>query len=113
MDEDPNSNTRGQKRPKTIVEEIIKFDSLMLTLPTSSSFKSFWSSQVQAEFPLLFQSALKFNTICASSAPSESYFSIANYQVRKERSNLDSKTLRYEMIAKQIDKLNSILSVCK
>ncbi len=50
----------------------------------------------------------KINIISATSAPSESAFSVAGYIQRRERSRLSSQNLRYSLLTKQADKLNEI-----
>ncbi len=103
------SSSRTKTRSKTIIEEIISFEAKLLSFPQRSEdlFKKFWKL-AENELPLLYKLSIKFNTFCSGSVPSESSFSVAGYQQRKERSSLDSKTLRFEMIARQIDKLNEI-----
>ena len=56
----------------------------------------------------LFEQALKVNTICATSVPCESSFSVAGYIQRKERIRLSSDSLRYQLILKQFEKLLDI-----
>ena len=56
----------------------------------------------------LFEQALKVNTICATSVPCESSFSMAGYIQRKERIRLRSDSLRYQLILKQFEKLLDI-----
>ena len=73
-----------------------------------STASSFWVSKNRREYPLLFVEALKYNTMCSLSSPSESTFSISGYHQRHQRQRLKPKTLRYEMIARQTAKIESI-----
>jgi hypothetical protein len=56
----------------------------------------------------LFEQAIKVNTICATSVPCESCFSVAGYIQRNERIRLSSDSLRYQLILKQFEKLLEI-----
>jgi hypothetical protein len=70
-------------------------------------FQDFWL-QYQKNLPRLYQQMKKINIISATSAPSESAFSVAGYIQRRERSRLSSQNLRYSLLTKQADKLNEI-----
>jgi hypothetical protein len=97
--------TSLKKRQFTIREEISQYTALRLE--NTNNISDFWRSQ-QKRLPILASAIRKFCIIPASSVPSESRFSIANYVARKERSNLSSKNLRYLMISKEKSKLESI-----
>ncbi len=58
--------------------------------------------------PKMFKLALTYNTMNATSVPSESQFSISGYTDRKERARLSSKSLRFSMLARQLPKLKEI-----
>ena len=102
------SSSRNRNEPKNIVQELVQYECKLLSFP-NFDFKRFWTlPDIALELPKLYDEAIRTNTICSSSAPSESCFSVAGYQERKERSSLKSKTLRYEMLAKQFSKISVI-----
>ncbi len=109
---DDQSRNSGQKikRILSIAQELAVYDAKITHFP-NLDFKDIWnSSDIKKELPMLYKEAIRANTICASSSPSESCFSIAGYQERHARSNLHAKTLRFEMLSKQTDKIEEILN---
>ena len=64
-----------------------------------SNFENFWFN-LHSEIPKLANLTKKYNAISASSVPSESAFSVANYIQRKQRSNLSPNSLKYSMVLK-------------
>ena len=93
---DTNCNGQRDRTKFTIKEEISQYTALRLE--NTKNLSDFWRTQ-QKRLPILASAVRKFCIIPASSVPSESRFSIANYAARKERSNLTSKNLRYLMIS--------------
>ena len=63
----------------------------------------FWCEHSK-DMPMLAILARKYLAISASSVPSESAFSVANYVLRKNRLALSSRNLKYTMFLK--DKLD-------
>ena len=65
-----------------------------------NDFSKYWQI-FSKKLPILTAFVKRLSIASASSVPSESAFSIANYIQRKERSALSSKQLRYSMILRQ------------
>ena len=72
-----------------------------------TDFQSFWLANNKI-LVQLFEQAIKVNTMCATSVPCETSFSVAGYIQRKERIRLSSDSLRYQLILKQFEKLLEI-----
>ena len=51
----------------------------------------------------------KSNIMTATAVPSKSSFSIAGYTNRKQRSRLSAKNLKYSMLIRDKDKLESLI----
>ena len=74
---------------------------------TDTTVVSFWLNN-QNNFLQLFEQAIKVNTMCATSVPCETSFSVAGYNQRKERIRLSADSLRYQLILKQLQKILEI-----
>ena len=70
------------------------------TCDQANDFSKYWQI-FSKKLPILTAFVKRLSIASASSVPSESAFSIANYIQRKERSALSSKQLRYSMILRQ------------
>ena len=100
---------KKRTKAKSIKEELTCYEGFLLQYQ-GLEFKEFWSMTSMAkELPKLSVIARRTNTSSPTSAPSESTFSIAGYHQRQHRSSLNSVTLRYEMITRQIKKIDAIL----
>ena len=74
----------------------------------TSDISTFWRSN-SVKLPLLASLVRKYCIIQATSVPSESRFSIANYVSRKERASLSSRNLRFSMILREKPKFEKII----
>jgi hypothetical protein len=100
---DYNFNTKTDNRKTlTIKEEIKQYNSLVGKC--SSKFDVFWSKFAN-DLPKLSKLVRKYNTILATSVPSESAFSVANYIQRKHRASLSASSLRFCMVLKSCSSL--------
>ena len=89
----------------TIKDEISLYNTSIIQ---PKKFRIFWQSH-EKQLPLMASYAREICISTATSVPSESSFSIANYVQRKERSNLSSYNLRYSMVLRDYWKLKSFL----
>lgn len=80
----------------TIEQEISKLGSIP---KDNYEFTSFWQAYGR-EMPRLSVLAKKYLSICATSVPSESAFSVSNYVLRKNRLALSSRNVQYTMFLK-------------
>ena len=88
------------KKTLTIQQELAK----LASIPKDDyDFTTFWCEHSK-DMPALAVLARKYLAISASSVPSESTFSVANYVLRKNRLALSSRNLKYTMFLK--DKLD-------
>lgn len=95
--------TSPDRRTKTvggIHRELLKYSSM--EFGENDTFEMFWR-QNSVALPILSDMARRYGCIPATSVPSESSFSIAGYLVRKSRTSLTSRNLKYSMFLK--DKL--------
>ena len=83
-----------------INQELLKYDSIEST--DNDTLGTFWKRN-SITLPILSDMVRQYGCIPATSVPSESSFSIAGYLVRKTRTSLTSKNLKYSMFLK--DKL--------
>ena len=85
----------GNKKPFTMKEEIA------YNISTRSQYElnrsKYWQENTKM-LPLLTSLVKRFCIIPATSVPSESAFSIANFIQRNERSSLSAETLKYSII---------------
>ena len=73
-----------------------------------SDISEYWKIN-QMKLPLLASAVRKYCIIPATSVPSESKFSIANYIARKERASLSSMNLRFSIILRDKPKFDKIV----
>ena len=86
----------SSKRALTIQQELAK----LASIPKDDyDFTSFWCEHSK-DMPALAVLARKYLAISASSVPSKSTFSVANYVLRKNRLALSSRNLKYTMFLK-------------
>ena len=95
-------------KKKTIKEELGLYSNTIRN--NKLGFSEFWSSYSK-EFPMLHKKMLKTNIIPATSVASESCFSVAGFIQRKERSRLSSKNLKFNILTKDFEKINSLLNL--
>ncbi len=74
----------------------------------SLDISTYWRNN-SSKLPLLTTLVRKYCIIQATSVAAESRFSIANYVGRKERASLSSRNLRFSMILREKNKLESIV----
>ena len=84
------------RRVPTIEQELAKLSSIP---KDDYTFDSFWQENGKG-LPKLAGIARKYLSICATSVPSESAFSVSNYILRKNRLSLTSKNVMYTMFLK-------------
>lgn len=89
----------------TIDQELQIYRGLYSVL-VKDDFQQFWNDN--SNLCLLKEFAIKYNTICATSVPSECAFSVAGNIDRKERARLSSKMLRFTILLKERDKIDQI-----
>lgn len=87
------------RRMPTIEQELAKLSSIP---KDEYAFDTFWQEHGKG-LPKLAAMARKYLSICATSVPSESAFSVSNYVLRKNRLSLTSKNVMFSMFLK--DKL--------
>jgi hypothetical protein len=87
------------RRMPTIQQELAKLSSIP---KDEYVFDTFWQEHGKG-LPKLAALARKYLSICATSVPSESAFSVSNYVLRKNRLSLTSKNVMFSMFLK--DKL--------
>jgi hypothetical protein len=88
----PNTKTS----PLTLKQEF----SLHVSASTSATdFKTYWNDN-KNRLPILSSYSRRYNCVPATSAASESAFSVAGYIDRKQRASLSTTTLRYQMLLK-------------
>ena len=80
----------------TFRQELTRFESLD---KADHLFRTFWKKH-ENSLPMLSKLARRYGCVPASSVPSESSFSVAGYVVRKTRSSLSAKNLKYSMFLK-------------
>ncbi|CAF4018115.1 unnamed protein product [Rotaria magnacalcarata] len=80
----------------TLRQELIKYETFD---KNEQSFASFWKKYVNL-LPQLSNMARRYGSVPASSVPCESSFSIANHIVRKTRTSLTPKNLKYSLFLK-------------
>jgi len=105
--DDFESKKIRSKRVKTIKEEIAFFLTNSLA---KLDFQTFWKSY-SYEIPRLANLNRRLNTIPATSVASESTFSIAGFIIRKERSGMCSRNLKYSLILRDEETLNSLANL--
>ena len=91
-----NNNEQRKKTKLTIRQELSSFSSSVLKF---KKFEDYWL-EYGSKHPILSKLVNYFNSISATSVPSESSFSFANYISRKERASLSPEALRYSMVLK-------------
>lgn len=91
-----NMNVTGSAKTPNIQQELAK----LASIPKDEyGFNTFWREHGKA-MPTLLTLARKYLAISASSVPSESTFSVANYVLRKNRLSLTGRNLKYTMFLK-------------
>ena len=88
------------KKTYGINQELLRYECIEST--DNDTFDTFWKRNSPI-LPILSDMARRYGCIPATSVPSESSFSIAGYLVRKTRTSLTAKNLKYSMFLK--DKL--------
>lgn len=91
------TKTSSQNQKTLSIKDEIKLYNSFIKKDTN--FENFWLN-FHSEIPKLANLTKKYNAISASSVPSESAFSVANYIQRKQRSNLSPNSLKYSMVLK-------------
>ena len=98
-------NFNQKSKSVSIKDEICSYISLLNDPEVKYSFKSFWEAN-NLSLPILSSMIKKYCITPASSVPSESSFSIANFIQRKERSALSSKFLKYSICLRDLIRIN-------
>jgi hypothetical protein len=98
------NKTTSNTKTLTYNDELIAY----LASDKQKTFKSFWNEH-KSEWPILADFIRKFNIMTATAVPSESSFSIAGYTNRKQRSRLSAKNLKYSMLIRDKDKLETLI----
>jgi hypothetical protein len=83
----------------TNIEEELEYYKYNVKKDSNSNHKEFWLRNREL-LKLLYVDFLKFNTMCATSVPSECTFSVSGFLQRKERSSLKASTLRHTIMLK-------------
>ena len=96
---------KGSSKNKTINDELNLY-AIARQGASYSDFGEFWKKN-QIKLPFLANAVRKYCCISATSVPSESRFSIANFVSRKERAHLSSKNLRFSMMLREKKNLMS------
>ena len=99
-------NTDVSPKTFTIKEELAYY--LSTKNESSSDICVYWREKAH-KLPMLSSLVKKYCIISASSVPSESAFSIANYVERKERSSLSAETLKYSMMLREKIKIENLI----
>lgn len=103
-DKSRNTCSKATIVKRTIFEEIKEYKRLVIAFfgqekTTVYSCAGFWK-QYYRELPLLSGLAKNFLSVCGTSVPSESAFSLSAYLGRKQRARLSQDVLAYSVFLK-------------
>ncbi|CAF2130517.1 unnamed protein product [Rotaria magnacalcarata] len=84
-------------KPSTIKEEITQY---VVMINLYQTFNQYWYAN-KDRLPIFSSFVRQYNIMCATSIDCESYFNIAGFLHRKNRSSLSPSTLRYSMILRE------------
>ncbi|CAF0754591.1 unnamed protein product [Brachionus calyciflorus] len=90
----------------SIKDELSQFS--LLVRENTDELESFWKKNM-ALLPKLASLVKKISIIPGSSVASESAFSVANFNERKERSSLSSRNLRFSILLREMDKIEKLV----